>query len=281
MKSYKPHFRYNKRQRNGVFYLLLLIASLQAFYYYVDSSTPVLEDEKGDLQAFQDQWDSLQKAQKKVFKGYQVNPNFLTDAKGYELGMSVLELDRLFLYRKQQKWIRTLADFQKVTQVSDSLLNVLAPHFRFPVFYAAKKNTKPKVPLRPAIDINSATQEDLMAVRGIGQQLSKRILSYKKLLGGFSTIQQLHEVWGLDSLVVHKLKNQFVVADLPAIDKIPINTATFKEVLSIVYLDYKTTKLIFSYKDSVGNIEKLQELKKIDGFPVEKYDRIALYLRAN
>jgi DNA uptake protein ComE-like DNA-binding protein len=72
-----------------------------------------------------------------------------------------------------------------------------------------------------------------------------------------------------------------VVADLPAIDKIPINTATFKEVLSIVYLDYKTTKLIFSYKDSVGNIEKLQELKKIDGFPVEKYDRIALYLRAN
>jgi hypothetical protein len=31
----------------------------------------------------------------------------------------------------------------------------------------------------------------------------------------------------------------------------------------------------------VGNIEKLQELKKIDGFPVEKYDRIALYLRAN
>jgi DNA uptake protein ComE-like DNA-binding protein len=157
----------------------------------------------------------------------------------------------------------------------------LAPHFRFPVFYAAKKNTKPKVSLRPAIDINSATQEDLMTVRGIGQQLSKRILSYKKLLGGFSTTQQLYEVWGLDSLVVDKLKSQFVVADLPVIDKIPVNTATFKEVLSIVYLDYKTTKLIFSYKDSVGNIEKLQELKKIDGFPVEKYDRIALYLRAN
>jgi DNA uptake protein ComE-like DNA-binding protein len=88
-------------------------------------------------------------------------------------------------------------------------------------------------------------------------------------------------VWGLDSLVVDKLKSQFVVADLPVIDKIPVNTATFKEVLSIVYLNYKTTKLIFSYKDSVGNIEKLQELKKIDGFPVEKYDRIALYLRAN
>ena len=281
MKSYRPHFRYNKRQRKGVFYLLLLVAFLQAFYYYVDSSTPVLETKKGVLQVFQDQLDSLQKAQKKVFKGYQVNPNFLTDSKGYELGMSVLELDRLFLYRKQQKWIRTLTDFQQVTQVSDSLLNVLALHFRFPVFYAAKKSTKPKDLLRPAIDINSATQEDLMGVRGIGQKLSKRILGYRKLLGGFSSTQQLNEVWGLDSLVVHKLKSQFVLADPPVIEKIPVNTATFKEVLSIVYLDYKTTKLIFTYKDSVGKIEKLQELKKIVGFPVEKYDRIALYLRAN
>jgi DNA uptake protein ComE-like DNA-binding protein len=281
MKSYRPHFRYNKRQRKGVFYLLLLIASLQAFYYYVDSSTSVLDTKKGVLQAFQNQWDSLRKVQMKVFKGYQVNPNFLTDAKGYELGMSVLELDRLFLYRKQQKWIRTLADFQQVTQVSDSLLNVLAPHFRFPVFYSVKKSAKPKVLLRPVIDINSATQEDLLGVRGIGQKLSKRILSYKKLLGGFSTIQQLYEVWGLDSLVVDKLKSLFVVAEIPLIKKIPVNTATFKEVLSIVYLDYKTTKLIFTYKDSVGKIEKLQELKKIVGFPAEKYDRIALYLRAN
>jgi DNA uptake protein ComE-like DNA-binding protein len=59
-----------------------------------------------------------------------------------------------------------------------------------------------------------------------------------------------------------------------------VNTATFKEVLVIVYLDYELTKKIFNYKNQVAEIQSIEELKKIDGFPLERFSRIALYLEA-
>jgi hypothetical protein len=51
-------------------------------------------------------------------------------------------------------------------------------------------------------------------------------------------------------------------------------------VLSIVYLDYELTKKIFYYKKQVAEIQSIEELKKIDDFPLEKFNRIALYLEA-
>jgi hypothetical protein len=45
--------------------------------------------------------------------------------------MSVQEIDRLLEYRKGNKYVKP-KEFQAVTQVSDSLLNVIAPYFKFP-----------------------------------------------------------------------------------------------------------------------------------------------------
>jgi DNA uptake protein ComE-like DNA-binding protein len=45
-------------------------------------------------------------------------------------------------------------------------------------------------------------------------------------------------------------------------------------------LDYELPKKIFEYRDEVAEIQELEELKKIDGFPVDKFDRISLYLTA-
>ena len=68
-----------------------------------------------------------------------------------------------------------------------------------------------------------------------------------------------------------------VAADAP---KVNINEASFKEVLSLPYIDYELTKMIFNYKREVAEIQSIEDLKKIDGFPLDKFNRIALYLRA-
>ena len=72
----------------------------------------------------------------------------------------------------------------------------------------------------------------------------------------------------------------FKVITLPVIKKININEATFKEVLTIVYLDYELTKKIFNYRDEVAELQEISELKNIVDFPMDKYDRIVLYLIA-
>jgi len=124
-----------------------------------------------------------------------------------------------------------------------------------------------------------ASAKDLKNIYGIGEKLSLRIVKYRNKIQGYTYMSQLSEVWGLSKEVIAELNSKYMIENKPKIERINFNKASFKEVLSIVYLDYETTKLLFNYKDSVGEIQNLLEIKKIQGFPIDKYDRIALYLQ--
>ncbi len=128
--------------------------------------------------------------------------------------------------------------------------------------------------------MNTATKEQLKKINGIGDKLAERIIKYRKRLGGFSLDQQLYEVYYLEPDVAKRVLENFTVLQPPKIKKLNINTASFKEVLAIPYIDYELTKKIFNYRDLAAEIQDLEELKEIEGFPVKKFDRIALYLEA-
>jgi len=258
MKKLNPHFRYNKRQRNGVFSFLLLILILQGFYYYASNTSKRTIDADIELQQLRSQLDSLKQVKTKAYKRYKFNPNFISDEKGYLLGMSVKEIDRLLAYRSNNKWINSNKDFQEVTEISDSLLHQLSPFFQFPTHTKVKVSKKVSDSKEPVFnvkqDINKATEAQLKKIYGIGDKLSVRIIKYRVRLKGYSYMNQLDEVYGLKGEALIHLKSQFKVAKLPVIEKMNVNTASFKEVLSIIYIDYETTKLIFNYKDSVAKI---------------------------
>ena len=280
MKVLKPHFRYNKRQRNGVFYFLVGILLLQGVYVYVSNTSKYTVEDDAELELLRGQLDSLKELKVKTRPRFKFNPNYISDEKGYLLGMSVKEIDRLLAYRSSNKWIQNSIHFQEVTQVSDSLMELISPLFQFP---HKKKTTKEKRGAKTKVEklaINATTEKELREINGIGEKLSARILKYQNRLQGFTYMSQLNEVWGLSDEVIAALNSRYYIGQKPDIQQININTASFKEVLSIVYVDYNTTKLLFNYKDSVGKIRDLKEIKKIQGFPIDKYDRIVLYLRA-
>ena len=288
MKNLKSHFWYTKSQRNGIFFLAILIIILQLIYFFVDFT----EEDKTNLNSdeilrFQQEIDSLKAIElaTKQPKIFPFNPSFITDFKGYQLGMSTEEIDRLLTHRANGNYINSVKEFQQVTKISDSLLNAISPNFKFPDWVTHKKNERftnveKSKTVSSKVGINTATAEEFSIVNGIGLVLGKRIVNYRNKLGGFSLNEQLYEVYGLDSIVADKVLERFVVVKKPTIKKINVNGATFKEVLSIIYIDYQLTKKIFDYRDEVAEIQSLEELKKIDGFPLEKFDRIALYLQA-
>ena len=72
----------------------------------------------------------------------------------------------------------------------------------------------------------------------------------------------------------------FSIVNKPIIVKTNINTASFKEILSIPYIDYELCLKIFDYKDEVAELQSISEIKNIEGFPLENYTRIVLYLHA-
>ena len=101
---------------------------------------------------FNKQLDSLRaiEIENRKPKTYPFNPNYITDYKGERLGMSLIEIDRLLAFRKQNKFINSKYEFQQVTKVSDTLLNKIAPYFKFPDWVVKEKHA-PKELLQGAI----------------------------------------------------------------------------------------------------------------------------------
>lgn len=278
---------YSKSQRIGIITFFMIIIVAQGFYYFWDfSDLNKVDKAKSKWLANQSIIDSL-KLDNKNFKAtiYPFNPNFITDFKGYKLGMSVEEIDRLLAFRKQNKFVNSATEFQDVTKVSDSLLKAISPYFKFPDWVNSKKENYQSFAKKDfrkpnnivVLDINQATKEDFMKVYGIGDKISDRILEQKLKLGSFVSMAQMQDIWGLSPEVIEKLNTSFEIKSSPNIKKININTASVRELSQFPFFKYQLAKDIVIYRTMNGDIN-VENLSKIKGFPVEKIKIIALYL---
>jgi len=283
----KSHFVFTKQQRSGIFFLMLFIVIFQIIYFFVDFSfKKEIQIDNQALLAFQQQIDSLK--QKELEKNspriFSFNPNYISDEKGYQLGMSVEEIDKLLLFRSKDNFINSIKEFQEVTKISDTLLSKISSYFKFPEWVTNKKNNN-IIPAKTRIykkivkkDLNKATAYELRSVYGIGITLSDRIVKYRKLLGGFVENDQLNEVYGLAPEVIEKILKEFKIINKPEIKKININNVSIKELSKIPYISFEIAKKIITYRSKFGGISSINELTKIQDFPVEKINRIELYL---
>ncbi|MFK7114573.1 helix-hairpin-helix domain-containing protein [Flavobacterium oreochromis] len=237
--------------------------------------------------------DSLKKQTKQdEYRLYPFNPNYITDFKGYKLGMSVEEINRLLAYRKKGKYVNSAKEFQSITEISDSLLTTMIPYFKFPNWLSKNKysNKSKFITFNKSDedfkkkdswvqkDINLATKEDLMKVYGIGEIISDRILKKRETLGGFVSMEQLQDVWGLSPEVIIELNSRFALFKNPEILKLKINQASIKELLRIPYLKYPIALEIIGYRSMNNGIHSVDDLLKIKGFPIDKVKIITLYL---
>ncbi|WP_291117875.1 ComEA family DNA-binding protein [Flavobacterium sp. UBA6135] len=286
--NYRSLFSFSSDQRKGIFVLLFLIVALQGAYWFWVSKTDKKPStkSKAEWMAMQVYIDSLkEESSSATQKIYPFNPNFITDYRGYQLGMTTAELDRLFAFRKENKYVNSAKEFQQVTQVSDSLLQAISPYFKFPSWVSQPKATfkfkdysKPKKEVIVRLDINQASQDDLIKLYGIGPALSERILKQKEIFGGFVSMDQMDVIWGLSPEVVENLKKHFEVQQPPAIKKIKINDLSTKELAKFPYFNYAISKEIVTFRSMNNGIKGIEDLTKIKGFPVEKLNIIALYL---
>ena len=59
-----------------------------------------------------------------------------------------------------------------------------------------------------AIDINSATAEEFVKIKGIGEKKAERILAYRDEHGKFESIDELKNVKGIGDKIVEIIKNE-------------------------------------------------------------------------
>ena len=287
MQQFKSYFVFSKAHRSGIVLLVSLMVLTQLGYFLMSSQNiPELEDTQW-LQV-QNEIDSL-KHEVATHKDtiYPFNPNFISDYKGYKLGLTINEIDRLHHFRAQNKYVNSADEFQQVTQVSDIKIKALAPYFKFPDWVTRKKENptnafnsfSPKaIQTKAKIDINLATREDLIAVYGIGEKLADKILIEKEKLGGFVSLEQFQFMWGIRPEAQEDIEKRFFVSNNPSIKKIAINELSMKELAQFPYFNFALAKEIVVYRTMNNGIKEIADLTKIKGMPNEKIKIIALYL---
>lgn len=286
----KSHFFLDSRQRSGILLLVLVLIASWGVYFLITPNVSyepeALTDE--ELQIFEMRIDSLKqiKLAESQPKIYPFNPNFITDYKGYTLGMSLSEIDKLLLFRENDQWVNSAEDFQKVTGVSDSLLQTIAPYFKFPEWVA---NSKPKASKtsfsysdeKSKSDLNNADFKSLMDVKDLDEIIVKRLLSYRKRLGGFLEDDQLYDIYGISKSQVYAIKDRFTVQSKPEIQLVDVNAANASDLSTVPFVTFEIARDIIDYRILHERINDLDELLKIDGITSYKLERIKLYLSSN
>lgn len=288
MKNFKSHFLFSKSQQSGIFLLSLLILIVLSIYYFVDLPSSTVEYDESKVLEFQKEIDSLKALEKSKNKVqlYPFNPNFITDYKGYSLGMSVEEIDRLHAFRAQDKWVNSTEQFQEVTKVSDSLLTKISPYFKFPEWVSNSKTESnigyKKKSYSEKIDLNKATAQQLKRINGVGDILSERIIRYRnQFVGGFISDIQLKDVYGLSPEVIERIHKEFTVKTPRQVTKINLNKATVDELVTIQHIDYDLAYNILEERTLRDGFNSLEDLTKVKDFPIEKIDIIKLFLTLN
>jgi DNA uptake protein ComE-like DNA-binding protein len=304
MKPFQFLLTFTSGQRKGIVALFILVIVFQAGYFILASSDlstkkAQSEDEKEWL-ALQPEIDAL-KAKHGVRKEtiYPFNPNFITDYKGYTLGMSVAEIDRLHAFRKTGKYVNSAEEFRKVTGISKVLLNKISPYFKFPDWVVEKQakqqqsqkggsytDHKDKTEATratgtkkvKALDINMALEEDLVKVYGIGPYSAKKILRCRAELGAFVSMDQMDDFTDFSPEAIAGLKKGFFTGARPDVSSINVNTASLQQLSRFPYFNKSLAKAIITKRSMDGKISGIDELSKINEFPVDKIKIIALYL---
>jgi competence protein ComEA len=282
---------FSNKQRLALVVLVIVILSFQLSWVSYDKlPTDTFDIPTETYLKFQKEVDSLLtiQNQRSVATIYPFNPNYITDYKGYGLGMSSEEIDRLHAFRSKNKWVNSAKEFQQVTKISDSLLKRIAPYFKFPdwVMKSSQKsttiaNTSTKS-FAQKIDLNKATATQLQKVHGIGAFYSERIIRFRDSFeGGFISDIQLQGISGLTPEVIENILKEFTVKTPRRIDKINLNTATIDQLVTIQYIDYELAYEIIELRMLRDGYSSIEELTKVKEFPKEKLEIIKLYLSLN
>lgn len=128
------------------------------------------------------------------------------------------------------------------------------------------------------VELNTCDSASLEALPGIGPVLAARIIKYRNLLGGFAGVSQLHEVYGLSEETFNIISGR-VIADPSYIRKIRVNSADFKQIIRLPYLEKAEVSAILKYRELKGKIGGIDELIENKLIAAGKADKIRPYLK--
>lgn len=279
---WKYYLTYTRSERRGIVVLgslLTLVILVRIGLNYKAESWEISEEEKYYAQI----WDSLRvlwtytPTQASILEQpvelFHFNPNTLDSTSAIKLGLRQATIKSLIQWRAKGKIFYRKEDFQKLYGLSDADWKRLESYIHIPPI---SSSTATKPILWP-VDINQADSSTLTQLKGIGPVLAKKIIAYRKSLGGYIALNQLREVYSFSDSVFQELSAK-LYADSSQIQRININTAQLVDLQSHPYIDKKTAIYIVEIREKEGKFTDIEQIRLLPLMNAKKYRKIAPYL---
>ena len=290
----RSFFGFSRTETNAFLILLplmvVMIFSEPAYRYWFVRQPHEFTKEKKELDSLIAtwKWEEQDSAIDKIPEPrlFSFDPNIASKEEFVELGFSNALSNRIINYRMKGGKFVVKKDLMKIYEMDSILYKKLFSFIKLPDKIEKKENEVKKLALKvnPTIvkfDLNTADTSQFIKIYGIGPKLSQRIVTYREKLGGFISPQQLKEVYGLDSAVIHALfKKSFIDKNFKP-RSIDVNTATEKELGDHPYIKYKLANAITAYRFQHGRYGTVDDLKKIALMDDARFQKIKPYLSAN
>ena len=286
-------FHFNKQERNGVFVLCVLIFvlflvrllipfmrsdnNIQLMTITVQPSAEITINEKKDIAEHKN--DLAVSGQRFVF-----DPNTVSEGDAQRLGLSEKLSARLINFRNKGGKFYKTEDLKKLYGLSPKLYEELESYILIPkkeykrdsAFVNKPNIYEKKIYTKELVEINSADSLSIVFLKGIGPGFTKRIIKYRTMLGGFHSIDQLKEVYGMNDSLFVLLSSQ-VKLDANVLSKIPINAIDFNSLRKHPYFNFQSAQAIVNFRSKHGRLVEA-DIKNLGIFSDEKLRLILPYL---
>jgi DNA uptake protein ComE-like DNA-binding protein len=250
------------------------------------------KDDEEDSYAYQYDRKKSNYYETNISKGelFYFDPNTITTSDWKRLGLRYKTIQTIINFLSKGGHFYKPEDLQKIYGLHKDEYEKLEPYVRIETKtsslneqFVSSKSTdetrpvKTYAPRYASIDINIADTSAFISLPGIGSKLALRIVTFREKLGGFYSIDQIGETYGLADSTFQKIK-QYLKLENPSMKKININTATVDQMKAHPYLKYSIANPIVAYRNQHGLFSKVEDIKKVMSVTDEIYQKIAPYL---
>jgi len=287
---WKEYLTLSMRERRGLSILLGILLFQIIFLFYLNNVDlkypyPDLETVKKLQKEIEMEALTLKVIEKplpEISTLHSFDPNKLNAEQWMKFGLSEKQSNSVLNYLKKGGKFRVKKDVLKIYGMNERLYAELHPFISLPDSFTKEKNQyHPKVKTSfELLEINTADSIQLEKLRGIGPTLASRIIRYRNRLGGFISIEQLKEVYGVNDTLFNLIKDQVVVNDND-VRVVVLNVDSFPVLASHPYIGKKLAGLILTYRKQHKRFESTDDLKNLPLLTDEIFRKLVPYLKVD